>query len=186
MTELGGTRVLVTGATSGLGLAMARALVEAGARVAVTSRDADRAGHAAAELGPRRLGPGARRPRRGCRRRRGRRSVWERLGGIDLLVNNAGIGMRTVNPRFLSDPQPFWEVAPAGFRDVLETKVTGCFLDGPRGRAADARAGRRAGRHDLDERGDDGAARLRALRPVRRGGRGAGAGDGGRPGRHVR
>ena len=38
MTELGGTRALVTGATSGLGLAMARALVDAGARVAITSR----------------------------------------------------------------------------------------------------------------------------------------------------
>ena len=36
--------------------------------------------------------------------------------------------MRTVNPNFLTDPQPFWEVPPAGFRDVLETKVTGCFL----------------------------------------------------------
>jgi gluconate 5-dehydrogenase len=36
--------------------------------------------------------------------------------------------MRTVNPRFLEQPQPFWEVAPAGFRDVMETKVTGSFL----------------------------------------------------------
>ena len=45
-----------------------------------------------------------------------------------MLVNNAGIGMRTVNPRFLSEPQPFWAVPPAGFRDVLETKVTGSFL----------------------------------------------------------
>jgi hypothetical protein len=33
MTELGGTRALVTGSTSGLGLAMARALADAGARV---------------------------------------------------------------------------------------------------------------------------------------------------------
>jgi NAD(P)-dependent dehydrogenase (short-subunit alcohol dehydrogenase family) len=36
--------------------------------------------------------------------------------------------MRTVNPRFLSEPQPFWEVSSDGFRDVLETKLTGCFL----------------------------------------------------------
>jgi NAD(P)-dependent dehydrogenase (short-subunit alcohol dehydrogenase family) len=41
--------------------------------------------------------------------------VWERLGGINLLVNNAGFGMRTANPRFLSDPQPFWEVPPGRF-----------------------------------------------------------------------
>jgi NAD(P)-dependent dehydrogenase (short-subunit alcohol dehydrogenase family) len=30
--------------------------------------------------------------------------------------------------RFMTDPQPFWDVSPAGFRDVLETKATGCFL----------------------------------------------------------
>jgi hypothetical protein len=25
----------------------------------------------------------------------------------------------------MSEPQPFWEVTPAGFRDVVETKVVG-------------------------------------------------------------
>src|SRR3954452_8678306 len=55
-------------------------------------------------------------------------SAASQLGGLDVLRNNAGIGMRTVNPRFLEEPQPFWEVAPGGFRDVLDTKVTGCFL----------------------------------------------------------
>ena len=127
MIDLGGTRALVTGATSGLGLAMARALADAGARVAVTSRSAERAHHAAAGLGPGAVGL-ALDARDQAAVAAGVGDLWERLGGIDLLVNNAGIGMRTVNPRFLSDPQPFWMVSPDGFHDVLETKVTGCFL----------------------------------------------------------
>jgi NAD(P)-dependent dehydrogenase (short-subunit alcohol dehydrogenase family) len=127
MTELGGTRALVTGATSGLGLAMAWALVDAGARVVITSRDAERARHAAAALGPVAVGLALDARNEGAVAA-GVATVWERLGGIDLLVNNAGVGMRIVNPRFLSDPQPFWEVPPDGFRDVLETKATGCFL----------------------------------------------------------
>ncbi len=127
MTELAGIRALITGATSGLGLAMARALVDAGARVAVTSRDVERARHAVAVLGPGALGL-ALDARDEAAVAVGVAEVQERLGGIDLLVNNAGIGMRTVNSRFLSDPQPFWKVPADGFRDVLETKVTGCFL----------------------------------------------------------
>ena len=127
MTELGGIRAVVTGATSGLGLAMARALAGAGARVVVTSRDAARADRVAADLGPDALGLALDVRDEGAVAA-AVAEVWERLEGIDLLVNNAGIGMRTVNPRFLSDPQPFWEVPPDGFRDVFETKVTGCFL----------------------------------------------------------
>jgi gluconate 5-dehydrogenase len=59
---------------------------------------------------------------------RGVATAVEGLGGLDVLVNNAGIGMRTVNPRFLTEPQPFWQVPPAGFRDVVETNLTGYFL----------------------------------------------------------
>jgi gluconate 5-dehydrogenase len=49
-------------------------------------------------------------------------------GGIDVLINNAGIGMRTVNPDFLTHPKPFWEISTAGFRDLLDTNLTGYFL----------------------------------------------------------
>jgi gluconate 5-dehydrogenase len=45
-----------------------------------------------------------------------------------MLVNNAGIGMRTVNPRFLTDPEGFWTVPAEGFRAVIETNLTGYFL----------------------------------------------------------
>ena len=54
--------------------------------------------------------------------------AWSRLGGIDMLVNNAGIGMRTVNPHFMTQPQGFWEVPADGFRAVIETNLTGYFL----------------------------------------------------------
>jgi NAD(P)-dependent dehydrogenase (short-subunit alcohol dehydrogenase family) len=54
--------------------------------------------------------------------------AWLRLGGIDLLVNNAGLGMKTVNPRFMIEPQGFWEVPAEGFRAVLDTNLTGYFL----------------------------------------------------------
>jgi NAD(P)-dependent dehydrogenase (short-subunit alcohol dehydrogenase family) len=55
-------------------------------------------------------------------------SAWSRLDGIDLLVNNAGIGMRTVNPTFMSEPRGFWTVPADGFRDVIATNLTGYFL----------------------------------------------------------
>jgi NAD(P)-dependent dehydrogenase (short-subunit alcohol dehydrogenase family) len=128
MASLDGVRALVTGSTSGLGLAMASALASAGAAVVVTGRSAERAAAVAEGLdGSQAFGLGMD-VRSVESVHSGVESAWSRLGGIDLLVNNAGIGMRTVNPRFLEEPQPFWAVPVDGFRGVFETKVTGCFL----------------------------------------------------------
>jgi NAD(P)-dependent dehydrogenase (short-subunit alcohol dehydrogenase family) len=125
-TDLSGTRALITGGTSGIGLAMAAALAGAGATVAVAGRDAARAEEVAARL------PGASGLALDVRDETsvadGVERAWSRLGGLDLLVNNAGIGMRTVNPRFMIEPQPFWQVSADGFRAVIDTNLTGYFL----------------------------------------------------------
>jgi gluconate 5-dehydrogenase len=127
MQSLDGTRVVVTGGTSGLGYAMARSLVIAGARVTITSRRGARAEATARELHPQAVGV-----EMDVRDEQsvatGVERVYGCLGGIDMLVNNAGIGMLSVNPRFPDYVQPFWEVSARGFRDVFETKVTGSFL----------------------------------------------------------
>jgi gluconate 5-dehydrogenase len=119
-------RVLVTGGTSGLGLAMASALAAAGATVALTGRSGQRASAVAADL------PGAVGIELDVRDEESvARAVdlaWSRFGGIDMLVNNAGIGMATVNPGFMAHRLGFWEVPVGGFRAVIETNLTGYFL----------------------------------------------------------
>jgi NAD(P)-dependent dehydrogenase (short-subunit alcohol dehydrogenase family) len=119
-------KVLVTGGTSGLGLAMAAALAASGATVALTGRSGQRASSVAARL------PGAIGVELDTRDESSVTSgvdrAWSELGGIDMLVNNAGIGMRTVNPRFMTHPQGFWEVSADGFRAVVDTNLTGYFL----------------------------------------------------------
>jgi NAD(P)-dependent dehydrogenase (short-subunit alcohol dehydrogenase family) len=126
-TETAGCRTaLVTGGTSGLGLAMAGALAGAGLRVAVAGRSGERAEAVAGRLA------GAFGVELDVRDEKSVASAvaaaWSRLDGIDLLVNNAGIGMRTVNPLFMTEPRGFWTVAPDGFRDVIATNLTGYFL----------------------------------------------------------
>jgi NAD(P)-dependent dehydrogenase (short-subunit alcohol dehydrogenase family) len=123
--QLQSTRVLVTGGTTGLGRAMAAALAASGARVVLTSRDRARAEAAAAEIGAIGIELDVRNESSVSA---GVEATYEQLGGLDVLVSNAGIGMRTVNPRFITEPRPFWEVSPDGFRDVVETKLTGSFL----------------------------------------------------------
>jgi NAD(P)-dependent dehydrogenase (short-subunit alcohol dehydrogenase family) len=119
-------KVLITGGTSGLGLAMASALAAAGARVALTGRSGERASSVAAELP---LAVGIEMDvRDDASVASGVDQAWSELGGIDMLVNNAGMGMRTVNARFMTHPQGFWEVPADGFRAVIDTNLTGYFL----------------------------------------------------------
>jgi NAD(P)-dependent dehydrogenase (short-subunit alcohol dehydrogenase family) len=89
-TGLAGKVVVVTGASSGLGLQLAGALAAAGATAVLAARRAERLADAAAEL------PGAEAVAcdvtREDERERLVAHVLERHGRIDGLVNNAGMG----------------------------------------------------------------------------------------------
>ena len=127
--DLAGIRALVTGGTSGLGFAMSQALAEAGARVVLTGRAGPRVLQAAASIASDTRVTGLAmdvRDEQSVAAGIGR--ALTSLGGIDVLVNNAGIGMRTVNPDFMTEPIGFWQVSPDGFRDLLATNVLGYFL----------------------------------------------------------
>jgi NAD(P)-dependent dehydrogenase (short-subunit alcohol dehydrogenase family) len=125
-----GKRILVTGATSGLGLAMARALQEEGARVVLGGRDQNKIDQVVSTL--KTLSGECIGALINVRDEQsiqnGVAEMVQLWGGIDVLINNAGIGMQTVNPGFVTDPRPFWEVPAAGFRDLIDTNLTGYFL----------------------------------------------------------
>ena len=114
---IAGSVALVTGGASGLGLAIARALVREGARVAIADISADWLDEAVAELGGETLGI-----RLDVTDRTGwaaaRDEVMARLGPVDILVNNAGIG---------PDLRPLAETDPAAFDRLIAIKLGGSF-----------------------------------------------------------
>ncbi|MDA8197655.1 MAG: SDR family NAD(P)-dependent oxidoreductase [Actinomycetota bacterium] len=120
-------KILITGGTSGLGLAMATALIGANYEVAITSRQRERVEKVAASLGERALGV-VMDVTDESSVESGLAKIEKAFGQIDMLVNNAGLGMVSVNPRFMSDPAPFYEVSLGGFDGVVDSKVRGTFL----------------------------------------------------------
>jgi gluconate 5-dehydrogenase len=109
---------------------MAEALLQAGASVALAARSGDRLTQQVARL--RAEGLSAYEVPLDVRSELSVSDsvAWVRneWGRLDVLVNNAGIGMRTVNPRFMVEPRPFFEVTVDGFRDLIATNLTGYFL----------------------------------------------------------
>ncbi len=99
MGGLDGKRAIVTGASSGIGAATAKALEEAGARVATGSR---RDGNLDV------TDPAS------CARFV--ESAVDELGGLDILVNNAGLSRGR---------DPVWESREDDEREVIETNVLG-------------------------------------------------------------
>jgi 3-oxoacyl-[acyl-carrier protein] reductase len=114
--DLGATTAFVTGSTRGIGLAIARTLHAAGAKVAIVGRDAERARVVAGELGDRTTGVG-------CDVAVGNQvdaavaSAEAALGPITLLVNNAGLTRDNILLRLTDDD---WD-------QVLDANLKGAF-----------------------------------------------------------
>ncbi len=129
MEDVAGRRVLITGSTGGLGRAMAEALARGGARVAITGREGTRAEHVAREvttLGGEVVGY-AMDVRDETAVHSTVERVYEHFDGLDVLVNNAGVGMDLINPKFFTEPEPFWTVSPQDFANAIATNLTGYF-----------------------------------------------------------
>jgi short-subunit dehydrogenase len=92
--ELRDARVIVTGASSGIGAALARKLAERGAKLVVTARREPQLQELVAEIQSR--GGTAEYVAGDLTEEAVRRAVFERVqekfGGLDILVNNAGVG----------------------------------------------------------------------------------------------
>jgi len=119
MFRLDGKVALVTGASSGLGVAFARGLAEAGADVVLGARRAERLAETAKlveGIGRRALVV----PTDVSRQEDCQAMVdqaMEHLGRVDVLVNNAGIGTAF----------PATREAPDDFRRVIDINLNGCY-----------------------------------------------------------
>ncbi len=111
---------LITGASKGLGKAMALALGEAGAKLALVSRDAEKLAQAACEVQA--LGAEAEIFRADvsdeAQVARLEGEVAARFGKVQILINNAGINIR----------KPITELTLEEWRKVMDTNVTSVFL----------------------------------------------------------
>jgi 3-oxoacyl-[acyl-carrier protein] reductase len=115
--DLSGKTALVTGSTRGIGRAVAKALADSGARVAIVGRDKDKASAVASEVGRGSMGFA-------CDVSDSASvtqliaDVEKEFGGIDILVNNAGITRDNLVMRLKDDD---WD-------QVLDANLKGAFL----------------------------------------------------------
>jgi NAD(P)-dependent dehydrogenase (short-subunit alcohol dehydrogenase family) len=118
--KLAGKTALITGASKGLGKAIALALAEAGARVVLASRNLELLNETAAAV--RKLGAEAdvfpTDVADEAQVRRLEKAVAEKVGKVQILVNNAGMNIR----------KPVTDFTLAEWRQVMDTNVDGVFL----------------------------------------------------------
>src|SRR6476660_2531053 len=131
--ELFGKTAIVSGAGRGLGRSMAMGLARAGANVVITAargrREIDQVAEEAAKIN----GAGTVHSlladvasEKDCLRVVD--ETAREFGGVHILVNNAGRGMRFVSEKFFDTPTKFWETDPAVWEMIVDANVNGPFL----------------------------------------------------------
>jgi 3-oxoacyl-[acyl-carrier protein] reductase len=114
--DLTGKTAFVTGSTRGIGLAIARALYGAGAKVAIVGRELERARSVATELGDRAHGVACD-VAQPSQVEAALAETEKTLGPIDILVNNAGVTRDNILLRLTDDD---WNT-------VLDANLKGSF-----------------------------------------------------------
>ena len=117
MTDLTGKTALVTGATGGIGAAIARAFHKAGASVAISGRQVDKLEALATELGERVHVVPCDLADRGAVSKLVDEAI-AKLGRLDILVNNAGL---TKDNLFMVMKDDQWD-------DVIAVNLTSTFV----------------------------------------------------------
>jgi 3-oxoacyl-[acyl-carrier protein] reductase len=131
--ELSGKTAIVTGGGRGLGRSMALALARAGANVVITAARNKWEIDAVVEQAGKIDGAGPVRPMladaasdANCQRVVN--EAFREFGGVHILVNNAGRGMRFVSEKFFETPTKFWETDTAVWQLIVATNVNGPFF----------------------------------------------------------
>jgi len=115
--NLQGATALVTGGSSGIGFSIAKSLIDAGARVAITGRDEKKLYKAAESLNAVAIRANVSDE---ADVQRTLREVLQAFGQLDILINNAGFGVF----------KKLVDMDKASFDAVFATNVTGAMLMG--------------------------------------------------------
>ncbi len=127
---LEGVVAVVTGAGGGMGAEMSLALLQAGASVAALDISED----GLEDLTRRATAEGGRlvtisidvADDAACAHAVAR--TLDELGALDVLVNDAGVGMRAIDAGYSRNPVRFWQADPARWRRLMDINVAGPFL----------------------------------------------------------
>jgi len=128
--DLNGKICIVTGAGSGLGKAMAMGLGDAGASVAGVDINLDAAKATASEGGSGNITPFQCDITSQEAVEKNINAVINDLGGLNVLINCAGLGMSWIRRDYLTNRLNFWDTEPDKWQAVMDVNVRGAFLMG--------------------------------------------------------